>query len=70
MELFGQIWKWKFGLDIVRVQHEWPTPGRRSQNIRIALFVYVLNVVDHAATGRAPNMTLLTTVKATRISGS
>ena len=48
----------------------WPTARRRSQNIRMALLVDLLNVVDHATTGRAPNMTLLTIVILKATSGS
>ncbi len=39
-----------------------PTARRRSQNIRITLLVDLLNVVDQASIGRAPNMTLPTMV--------
>ena len=47
----------------------WPTARRRSQNIRMALLVDLLNVVDQAIIGRAPNMTLLTMVKLRTTSG-
>lgn len=43
---------------------------RRSQNIRKALLVDLLNVVDKATIGRAPNMTLLTMVILRTTSGS
>ena len=48
----------------------WPTAMRRSQNIRIALLADLLNVVDQATIGRAPNITLLTMVILRPVSGS
>lgn len=56
-------------LDVKRYDG-WPTAKRRSQNIKIALLVDLLNVVDQAAVGSAPNMTLLTIDKVKTTSGS
>ena len=47
----------------------WPTAIRRSQNIRIALLDDLLNVVDQATIGTAPNITLLTMVILSPTSG-
>ncbi|MCJ1339864.1 hypothetical protein MMC09_005156 [Bachmanniomyces sp. S44760] len=47
-----------------RLQNVWLTARRRSQNIKMAFLLDLLDVVDQAAAGRAPNMTMLTNVMA------